>query len=95
VTRVVSRGLNLTQSVAGNHYTWSVTDAGMLPGAVGIITATGILSDPLPTGAFTNTAHISSATSDPVPENDVSNAGLTVGPVALSYHTYLPVIVKH
>ena len=95
LTRVISRGLKLSQSAAGNHYTWSITDLGMLPGAVGIITATGILSDPLPMGAFTNTARIRSATSDPVPENDVSNSRVTVGPVALSYHTYLPVIVKH
>jgi uncharacterized repeat protein (TIGR01451 family) len=91
VDQVISSGVNITQSVVGNHYTWTVTDTGVIGGAGGSITVTGVLAKPLLGGWFTNTVWISSATADPESGNDSSDAEVEVYDL---FSVYLPVILS-
>jgi uncharacterized repeat protein (TIGR01451 family) len=73
-TSVISSGVVITQT--SPSYTWSVQDLNQNQG--GIITITGILSDPLATGIFSNTATITSTTIDTDISNNRSEVSLTV-----------------
>ena len=75
VTSVVSAGAVITDSGAVPPYVWTVAD--LASGTGGVITITGVLSNPLPAGRFTNTATIA-ADDDGNPANDESAAGLDV-----------------
>ncbi len=57
-------------------YVWNVKD--LSPGQGGIITITGVLSDPLATGTFTNTATITTTSVDSDTNNNTNSAGVTV-----------------
>jgi uncharacterized repeat protein (TIGR01451 family)/uncharacterized repeat protein (TIGR02543 family) len=73
-TGVFSQGVAITPISSG--YVWSVED--LSPGQVGTITITGVLSEPLPVGTFTNTASIATNTADTNPGNNQSSAEVTV-----------------
>ncbi|MBL7201096.1 MAG: PKD domain-containing protein [Anaerolineae bacterium] len=68
----------ITQTVSGAYtYTWSMDSLDF--GQSGVITLTGVLSDPLEAGTtFTNTALITSATEEWNTTNNTAVAGLTV-----------------
>jgi hypothetical protein len=76
-TSVVSAADAAIHQQAGTRYVWDVGDLGWREG--GTITITGVLSEPLAAGTFTNTAVIA-ATADGNPENDESSAVVTVLP---------------
>ncbi|MCP4544398.1 MAG: DUF11 domain-containing protein, partial [Chloroflexi bacterium] len=57
-------------------YVWTVQDLEV--GTGGVITITGVLSDPLEVGTFTNTATITMTTAEAVTTNNSSSAGITV-----------------
>ncbi|MBN1933907.1 MAG: cadherin-like domain-containing protein, partial [Anaerolineae bacterium] len=76
-TSVSSSGVAITETAPG--YVWAVAD--LAPGVGGVITVTGVLSEPLAAGVFTNTAVIT-GTGDSNPANNASSAGLTVLNVA-------------
>ncbi len=57
-------------------YVWEVAD--LASGTGGVITITGVLSDPLPPGVFTNTAAITTTATDSVPGNNSDSASVTV-----------------
>lgn len=78
-TSVISSGVAITPRV-GTRYVWDV--ANLAPGAGGVITITGTLSEPLAAGTFTNTATITASLLDLNPEDNESSAGVTVQNVA-------------
>ncbi len=71
----ISSGIVITQRVS-TRYAWDVAD--LAPGAGGIITITGTLSDVLPVGIFSNTATITATTKDSSVDNNSSDAGTEV-----------------
>ncbi len=72
---VINSGVVITQQ-GGTNYAWQVAD--LAQGEGGVITITGVLSDPLPVGVFTNTATITTTVSDSNPGNNEDNSGVTV-----------------
>jgi uncharacterized repeat protein (TIGR01451 family) len=78
VNSVVSSGMNITQSAAGRLYTWHVIGWGVPKGSSGIITISGVLSNPLSASSFTNTAVITTATTEVITTNNRAEASLTV-----------------
>ena len=80
-TGVVSSGVAITQVVPG--YVWNVQALGV--GQGGVITVTGVLSDPLPVGAsFTNTAIIATGDADADAGDNRSAVGVTVAALVTS-----------
>ncbi|MCP4539759.1 MAG: tandem-95 repeat protein [Chloroflexi bacterium] len=78
IQAVVSSGVALTQTSLGNLYTWQA--ASVAPGAGGVITMSGVLTDPLVAGTrITNTATITTAETDTLLRNNSAAVGLTVG----------------
>jgi uncharacterized repeat protein (TIGR01451 family) len=75
-TSVFSSGVAFTQTSPG--YVWAVQD--LAPGQHGDITITGILSDPLPSGTFTNTAVIACAEAESDQGNNSDSASITLAP---------------
>ena len=71
-TSVISSGVTITQTAPG--YVWDVADLAL--GMGGIITITGVLSNPLPAGVLTNTATITTTTAV---EDDLTNNSSTAG----------------
>ena len=67
-------------SVGSTPYTWQVAD--LEPGDGGAITITGLLSQPLTAGPFTNTALIATTLVDNAPEDNSSAAMVTVANIA-------------
>jgi uncharacterized repeat protein (TIGR01451 family) len=86
-TTVISHGVPITQQ-ATTRYVWDVAD--LTPGTSGVITITGVLSDPLPSGVFTNTATIATST-DSLSSNNESSVGVTV----TEYRIYLPLVARN
>jgi len=74
-TSVISTGAVITP-ISGIRYAWNVAD--LAPGTSGVITITGVLSDPLPVGTFTNTAIITTTAAESITTNNSSSAGVTV-----------------
>ncbi len=75
---VVSVGSDVAiNQVVGTQFVWEVQD--LEPGAAGVITISGVLSDDLAGGVFTNTATIA-ADQDEDPNNDSSSVSVTVVP---------------
>jgi len=74
-TTVVSVGVAITRRV-GTRYAWDVAD--LAPGTGGVITITGVLSDPLGPGTFVNSATITTTAVDSDTGNNSSNAQVTV-----------------
>ena len=83
---VISSGVAITQTSPG--YVWSVQD--LAPGQGGVITITGVLSDPLAGGTFTNTARIATTAVD-------ANAGSNsdAAEVSVKYRICLPLVVNN
>ncbi len=79
VQSVISHGVMITATQAGQTYTWMVQD--LAPGAGGVITLTGVLSQPLAAGTFANLARITAA-EDQTPGNNTSVAQVLVQNVA-------------
>ncbi len=73
---VVSSGAKITDTGDSLDYVWEVQDLDI--DAWGVITITGVLSDPLAAGIFTNTAEIDTTTADGNPNNNIANAKLAV-----------------
>jgi uncharacterized repeat protein (TIGR01451 family) len=79
-TVVGSSGAAITLTGSAPHFVWSV--ANLAPGQDGVITLTGVLSEPLAAGVFTNTAEIACAETEGDDTNNSSDAALTVQNVA-------------
>ena len=79
-TVVGSSGAAITLTGSAPHFVWSV--ANLAPGQGGVITLTGVLSEPLAAGVFTNTAEIACAETEGDETNNSSDAALTVQNVA-------------
>ena len=75
-TLSVNNSVTITPT-GGVTYAWEIQD--LASGDEGIITITGILSDPLPTGTFTNTAEITTTSVDGDTGNNTASVGLQVG----------------
>jgi len=75
-TVVSSSGATITQTGSAPDFAWDVAD--LVYGESGVITITGILSDPLAAGTFTNTAVIAGAETESDDINNNSEAGMTV-----------------
>lgn len=87
-TSVVSSGVVITETAS--LYVWSVQN--LAAGEGGIITVTGVVSDPIAAGTFTNTALIAFSGVESAPANNESSASvtvwfpdITVAPVALAF----------
>jgi hypothetical protein len=94
VTGVFSSVVAITDTGSSPGYVWQVQD--LAPGEGGMITITGVLGDALPDGrTFTNTATITTTTTDSEPGNNHSSAGVTVDGSAAPYRVYLPLVVKN
>jgi uncharacterized repeat protein (TIGR01451 family) len=74
-TAVVSGGVVITPRV-GTRYVWDVQD--LSAGQRGIITITGVLSDPLPAATFTNTAVITSTALEGDTANNTGAATISI-----------------
>jgi len=74
-TAVVSEGVTLLPQ-PGTRYAWRVLQAE--PGEGGVITITGVVSEPLATAVVTNTATITAAGGDTAPLDNSSSAAFTV-----------------
>lgn len=79
-TSVISTSDVAITARAGTRYIWDVDD--LAPGAGGVITVTGVLSEPLAACTFANTATITTTAADGDPANNEGTAGLTVQNVA-------------
>ncbi|MCB0164665.1 MAG: lamin tail domain-containing protein, partial [Anaerolineae bacterium] len=75
---VISSGVAITDTGAATDFVWTVQDLAV--GQGGTIILTGVLSDPLAAGSFTNTAEIAATTVDTDTTNNIASAGLTVVP---------------
>jgi uncharacterized repeat protein (TIGR01451 family) len=75
-TSVISNGPAITDTGYTPAYAWRVQD--LIPYQKGIITITGMVSDSLTAGVFTNTATITGTTADRDTTNNRSEVGLTV-----------------
>ncbi len=80
VQRVISSGIAITAAGAGRPYVWEVADLAQNDG--GVIILTGVLSDPLTMGIFTNTAVIDTITPESDETNNRDETGVTVPNVA-------------
>jgi uncharacterized repeat protein (TIGR01451 family) len=58
-TSVIASGVMITNTGAASPYVWQIAD--LVPGVTGYITVTGVLSQPLAAGTFTNTATLAAA----------------------------------
>jgi uncharacterized repeat protein (TIGR01451 family) len=77
ISSVISSGVVITDTEATPPYVWQVQD--LAPGESGVITITGLLSDPLPDGhTFTNTTVIATTAVDDDLSNNQANAAITV-----------------
>ncbi|HSH03352.1 MAG TPA: FG-GAP-like repeat-containing protein [Anaerolineae bacterium] len=85
---VTTAGATITPR-PGSPYSWDVADLPM--GAGGIITITGIISDPVNAMLLTNSATITATTYDSNPTNNTSTAAITI-PVI---HTITPPANSH
>jgi uncharacterized repeat protein (TIGR01451 family) len=74
-TSVISRGVAITKH-AGTRYVWDVKD--LAPSDSGIITITGVLSESLTPGTFTNTATIATTSIDGSHSNNESAIAIDV-----------------
>jgi uncharacterized repeat protein (TIGR01451 family) len=74
-TSLTSRGVPLTLQ-PGSRYVWNVAD--LAQGEGGLITITGVLSEPLAAGLFTNTATIIFPSAEQVTANNIDRQSLTV-----------------
>jgi uncharacterized repeat protein (TIGR01451 family) len=72
---VISGGVAITSTGAAPNFVWQVED--LAPNAGGVITLTGVLSNPLAAGVFANTAEIT-ATGDSNAANNRSSAAISV-----------------
>jgi uncharacterized repeat protein (TIGR01451 family) len=72
---VISSGAVITP-VNGTRYAWQIGD--LAPNDSGVITISGVLSSPLATGIFTNSAVITTTATDSDPLNNSAAVGLTV-----------------
>jgi uncharacterized repeat protein (TIGR01451 family) len=79
-TAVVSTGDVTITLRGGTHYVWDVGD--LAPGEGGVITITGVLSQGLAAGSFTNTATIATTSVEANTANNSDGAGVTVQNVA-------------
>jgi uncharacterized repeat protein (TIGR01451 family) len=75
-TRVISSSDVAITPVGGTRYVWEVAD--LPPDAGGVITITGVLSDSLAAGVFTNTAEIAATSVDSDPDNNRDSVSVTV-----------------
>ena len=75
-TVVTSSGAVITQTGTAPNFVWDVADLSRNQG--GIITLTGVLSSPLASGIFTNTAEIATTSVDTDLTNNIGMASLTV-----------------
>jgi uncharacterized repeat protein (TIGR01451 family) len=75
-TSVVSSSDVAITPVGDTRYVWEA--ANLASGAGGVITITGVLSDPLPPGIFTNTAAITTTAVDSDPDNNKDSASVKV-----------------
>jgi uncharacterized repeat protein (TIGR01451 family) len=90
---VTHSSLNVDSSVpitaTGNiSYVWEVV--GLAPGAGGIITITGVLSDPLASGPLINTATITTTAMDSDITNNSNSASVTI-----ESYIYLPLVLRN
>jgi len=86
VQSVFSSGAAISDTGATPAYVWNVQD--LAPGQSGVITITGVLSDPLPAGPFTNTVAIG-AQLDPHPNDDTAGVAVIVNrPPVVSNDVY-------
>lgn len=79
----ISSSVALSQT-SSSPYVWQLTD--LAPGASGVITVSGVLSDVLPRGLITNTVTIATIASESTLANNTAAASIDVpnlGPVAL------------
>jgi uncharacterized repeat protein (TIGR01451 family) len=76
VQSVVSSGVAITDTGASPPYVWDVQD--LAPGAGGVITVSGVLSNPLAAGTFTNTVAIATSDTESDLDNNESSASVTV-----------------
>ncbi len=74
-TSAIASGLVITQ-VSGSRYAWNVAD--LAAGAEGVITITGVVKVPTGAGVLTNTATITTTSTDSNPGNNTSSAGVSV-----------------
>ncbi|MCO5213329.1 MAG: hypothetical protein M9936_26805, partial [Caldilinea sp.] len=72
---VISSGVVITATGAAPNFIWQVENFAQNAG--GVITLTGVLSNPLAAGVFTNTAEIA-ATGDSNPANNTGSAAISV-----------------
>ena len=72
-------GVTLTRTT-GISYEWTVSD--LTAGQGGTITLSGLLSEPLAAGSFTNTATITGTTTDPDPGNNIASVTILVSNAA-------------
>jgi uncharacterized repeat protein (TIGR01451 family) len=75
-TVIGNSGAIITQTGSAPNFAWNVQS--LAPGQGGVITLTGVLSDPLAAGTFTNTATITLTTTDGNPDNNSSGIGALV-----------------
>jgi uncharacterized repeat protein (TIGR01451 family) len=75
-TVIGNSGAIITQTSSAPNFAWNVQS--LAPGQGGVITLTGVLSDPLAAGTFTNTATITLTTTDGNPDNNSSGIGALV-----------------
>jgi len=76
---VISSGAVITP-VNGARYAWQIGD--LAPSDSGVITISGVLSNPLAAGVFTNSAVITTTVIDTDPDNNSAAVGLTVSNAA-------------
>jgi uncharacterized repeat protein (TIGR01451 family) len=90
-TSVISSGVVITRR-GGARYAWEVAD--LSPGAGGVITITGVLSQVLSAGPFTNTAVITTTAMESDVTNNSDSASVTVSTIE-PRHIYLPLVLKN
>jgi len=90
VQSVINSGVAITDTGTSPAYVWNVQN--LSGGTGGIITITGVLSEPLAAGVFSNTATISGV-GDTTLANNSASAMVTVSSPP-TWSVYLPVIFK-
>ena len=88
----VSIQSNPSATLIGTLYTWQLGD--LAPDMGGIITITGTIDPGLSSGVFTNTATISSTTTDINLSNNSAQVAITVTALDGSSRVYLPMVLK-
>jgi uncharacterized repeat protein (TIGR01451 family) len=93
ISSVISSGVSITDTGTSPSYVWQVQD--LAPSESGVITITGVLSDPLPDGhTFTNTAVIATTAVDDDPSNNQASAAITVTEAGKDWYIYLPLVAR-